>query len=305
MMQLSPPPAEVILASDGKTVSIAEVEDTIGLIQLATEVQSGPAVARNLGAEHASGAILCFIDSDVIAPTGLVAQIRQVFMDNPEVDALFGSYDDAPFIPTFLSQYRNLLHHYVHQKGREEAFTFWSGCGAIRREAFFKAGGFDGSRFPHPSIEDIELGYRLKRAGYSMRLCKDIQVKHLKKWGAYSMIKTDFLYRALPWTELLLNEKGFTNDLNIKVSDRLSVVAVFLLIPLLFGSLWVSNIGFLSIPVFFAFLILNVDLYQFFYQQKGWWFTLRVIPWHITFYLISGLAFALGTTKYYLKNIRS
>lgn len=297
-MQLNPPPAEVILASDGKNVSIPDVENISGIIHLATGVQSGPAVARNLGAEHASGEVLCFIDSDIVVPVGLIKQVQQEFQNNPEVDALFGSYDTEPFMPNFLSQYRNLLHHYVHQKGREEAFTFWSGCGAIRREAFLRVEGFDGKRFPNPSIEDIELGYRLKRAGYSIRLCKNIQVKHLKKWEAYSMIKADFFHRALPWTELLLNEKGFNNDLNLKVSDRLSVVAIFLLLLILFGSILTPIVALLSIPVFLAFLILNMELYQFFYQQKGWWFTLRVIPWHITFYLLSGLAFALGIANY-------
>jgi hypothetical protein len=35
------------------------------------------------------------------------------------------------------------MHHCVHQSGREKASTFWAGCGAIRREVFMPAGGFD------------------------------------------------------------------------------------------------------------------------------------------------------------------
>ena len=35
----------------------------------------------------------------------------------------------------------------------------------------------------HPEIiEDIELGYRLRKRGYQILLDKDLQVKHLKKW---------------------------------------------------------------------------------------------------------------------------
>ena len=63
-----------------------------------------------------------------------------------------------------VSQYRNLLHHFVHQHGHAEASTFWAGCGAIRRAAFDAVGGFDAARFPRPSIEDIELGLSAPRA---------------------------------------------------------------------------------------------------------------------------------------------
>ena len=65
----------------------------------------------------------------------------------------------------FLSQYKNLVHHFYHHRGKREASTFWSGCGAVRKQAFLDAGGFDVERYTRPSIEDIELGYRLIKAG--------------------------------------------------------------------------------------------------------------------------------------------
>ena len=68
--------------------------------------------------------------------------------------------------PGLVSQYRNLLHHFVHQQGEFEGDirpvrTFWTGCGMIRREVFLAFGGFDPRLYPRPAIEDIELGYRL------------------------------------------------------------------------------------------------------------------------------------------------
>jgi GT2 family glycosyltransferase len=140
--------------------------------------------------------------------------------------ALFGSYDDAPAATNFLSQYKNLFHHYVHQIANEEASTFWGACGAIRREVFLKLGGFDES-YHQPCIEDIELGYRLKRAGYRIRLLKTLQVKHLKHWGVKSLLKTDFFQRALPWTELILRDRRLVNDLNLKTSSRVSVASIY------------------------------------------------------------------------------
>ncbi len=58
--------------------------------------------------------------------------VRVLFVsEEPDLAAVFGSYDDEPAAPNFLSQYKNLFHHFVHQQGSAEASTFWSGCGAI------------------------------------------------------------------------------------------------------------------------------------------------------------------------------
>ena len=58
-----------------------------------------------------------------------------ILREEPGIAAVFGSYDDEPGAPNLVSQYRNLLHHFVHQTGRTEASTFWTGCGAVRRDA--------------------------------------------------------------------------------------------------------------------------------------------------------------------------
>ena len=65
----------------------------------------------------------------------------------------------------FVSQYKNLFHHFVHQDASGTATSFWAGCGAIRRDIFLRLGGFN-TAYKRPSIEDIELGYRLTRAGH-------------------------------------------------------------------------------------------------------------------------------------------
>jgi GT2 family glycosyltransferase len=143
----------------------------------------GPAKARNLGAQASHGDILFFMDADVTLAPDTLEQVLAAFDTQPQIAALIGSYDDAPGAPNFLSQYKNLFHHYTHQRGCEEASTFWGACGAVRREVFSAVGGFD-EAYRYPSIEDIELGYRLKRAGHSIHLCKQVQVKHLKRWEA-------------------------------------------------------------------------------------------------------------------------
>ena len=182
----------------------------------------GPANARNYGVEHAKGDIVLFIDADVIIKPDSLTKVAHDFAKNPDFAALFGSYDESPTSLNFVSQYKNLIHHYVHQQGRENSATFWSGFGAIRRDVFLKLGGFDAKQFPRPSIEDIDLGYRLKEAGYKTVLRKDIQVTHLKAWSLMGLLKTDIFYRAVPWTALILRHSNIPNDLNLSFSQRIS-----------------------------------------------------------------------------------
>ena len=136
--------------------------------------------------------------------------------------AVFGSYDSRPAAAGLVSRYRNLLHHFVHQNGNREASTFWAGCGAIRRSVFEKIGGFGSKRFSRPSIEDIELGYCLRQAGYRILLDKGLQGTHLKRWNLYSLIRTDISCRALPWSRLILESKRLPDDLNLKIGQRVS-----------------------------------------------------------------------------------
>jgi hypothetical protein len=146
------------------------------------------------------------------------------------------------------------MHSFVHQCGAVRASTFWSGCGAIRREVFEKHCGFSES-YARPAIEDIELGYRLVQDGRKILLDRSLLVTHLKKWTFIGLVKTDILDRGIPWTELILRDKFMPNDLNLQLSQRVSVALVFLLIALS-GALAVLNGIYLLLPLFAAVFLM-------------------------------------------------
>jgi cellulose synthase/poly-beta-1,6-N-acetylglucosamine synthase-like glycosyltransferase len=246
------------------------------------------------------GEILFFVDADVMVPPDALSHVTTAFEREPYLAAIFGSYDEKPGKGNFLSQYRNLLHHYVHQTGREEASTFWGACGAIRRDVFLGLGGFD-ERYVQPCIEDIEFGHRLKHAGYRIRLCKALQVKHLKQWNFISMVRTDFFARALPWTALILRDRLFTNDLNISLSGRASVTLLFLLISSLMLSFWqpLALVG--AGVIALILLVLNAPLYRFFLRKRGIRFTIQSLPFHWLYFFYSGVAFAIGTVSHFVR----
>src|SRR3990172_3929317 len=239
--------SEIIVVNDASTDETPAVAASMGVRVLNLEKNSGPAAARNFGAYHAGGEILFFVDADVVLAPGALARAVRILDTRPEFGAVLGSYDARPRAHGLVSQYRNLLHHFVHQHGNPEASTFWAGCGAIRREIFLAVGGFDAERFPRPSIEDIELGFRLRQAGHRILLDREIQGTHLKHWKLRGVIWTDITCRAIPWSRLILNSRETPNDLNLKLGQRVSAALAALAVATLPLALW--RVGLLVLPL--------------------------------------------------------
>lgn len=291
LVRLAPPPLEILIVIDGIDDGSGKAAEALGVRVLRVPERSGPARARNLGALAAKGQLLFFLDADVQAPVPVVARVATTFQRDPSLSALIGSYDNAPGAPSFLSQYRNLMHHYVHQQSTTQIHTFWGACGVVRREAFFAVGGFDES-YKMPAMEDVELGYRLSSAGYRIELDKELQVKHLKHWSVASMLRTDVFQRAIPWSRLLLRAKTVYPELNLGTESRISALLSWLLLALLLlGCLYPAFLlGALADGV--GLIALNIGFYRFLEEGRGWWFAVRAIPWHWLYFLYASAAFA-------------
>jgi len=296
-------PDEIIVVADGESDGSWRMAEDFDTDILKIPTPGGPAKARNTGARKAKGDILFFVDADVTVAGDAISTVIEAFERDTDLAAVFGSYDDEPFETNFLSQYKNLFHHYVHQTSNPEASTFWGACGAIRRDIFLKAGGFDES-FRRPSIEDIELGYRLKEAGYKISLLKDLKVKHLKYWGPLSLLRADLFYRAIPWTRLIMIQGKLPDDLNLKLSARLSVASIYSLIIALAASLYMPWFLLIVFSLIMLLLLLNRDIYLFFKEKRSILFMLKTIPWHWLYFFYSGLGFMIGFTDYYVKRLK-
>ncbi|MGH8068031.1 MAG: glycosyltransferase family 2 protein [Candidatus Entotheonellia bacterium] len=293
--------SEIIVVDDASTDDTPAVAVQMGARVVRLEKNSGPAAARNYGVHHAIGAILFFVDADVVVSPEAVGHVVDVLDKRPDLAAVFGSYDAYPRARGLISQYRNLLHHFVHQQGNSEASTFWAGCGAIRRAVFEEVGGFDEQRYVKPSIEDIELGLRLRQAGYRILLDKSLQAKHLKKWTLRSVIKTDIACRAIPWSRLILESGKAPDDLNLAGAQRLSGALVGLAVALLPLTVVRLEVLAISLGALLSVGVLNRHLYGFFSHQRGLLFASACIPLHLLYYLYSGSSYVYVWLDFHLK----
>jgi Glycosyl transferase family 2 len=250
--------------------------------------EASAAAARNAGAARATGDVLLFIDADVEIHEDAVSRIRRTFERDPDLTAVFGSYDDAPDARGVVSVFRNLLHHHVHQQAGGPASTFWAGLGAVRQDAFAAAQGFT-----EHEIEDIELGMRMAADGAAIVLDPKIQGKHLKVWTLRSMIRTDLLIRGAPWVALLIEHRSSSAALNLGWRHRLSAVASLLLL----AAAALTNAP-LALGAFAALIALNLSFYSLLVRRGGVRHALGGVVLHVVHYLVAVVSIPLGALLY-------
>jgi glycosyltransferase involved in cell wall biosynthesis len=258
----------------------------------------GPAYARNRGFEVSRGEIVVFFDADVRVKPDTLRRAALALTSDPSLGAVFGSYDTNPPAPGFISQYRNLLHHYVHHRNAGEADTFWAGCGAVRRAVFEQAGMYDEWHFARPQIEDIELGQRIRANGHRITLRPEIQVTHLKRWTFWGVVRTDIRDRGIPWARLLAHRGAMLNSgtLNLKWTEKLNTGLVWLALFGFIAAAWTRRavVAEISLLLLVPVILLNWAMLRFFWRVRGLGFALAVVPLHLQYYLLNGVSAIVG-----------
>ena len=288
------PHAEILVAADGAIDDCRPLAAGAGARVIEVPGPSGPAVARNRAAAEAMGDVLVFVDADVVVAPDALQGMCRLLEAEPGIAGVFGAYDLDPPEPNFMSQYKNLSHACVHEAGNPEATTFWAGLGAMRMSVFRSVGGFD-ERFRRPSIEDIDLGYRVRQAGHRLRLDPSFRGKHLKHWTMWSSIVTDVRARGVPWTQLIYKFGALANDLNTRFELRASVVLAYILLASVLTAAFLPAAGFVALAAAFALVVLNRRYYAWFARLRGPGFAIRAILAHVLYHLCNGVSFLIGT----------
>ena len=248
----------------------------------------GPAYARNRGFEASRGEIVVFVDADVCVHRDTLRRMVTLLDESDDVAAVFGSYDSTPSHPSLVSEFRNLLHHFVHHRDAGDAETFWAGCGAVRAEVFRQVGMFDEWHYPRPQIEDIELGRRLRLHGHRIQLRPEIQGTHLKRWTLRDVMTTDFKHRGVPWTRLLLQEgpNSSIKVLNLRNSEKVCTLmaglswAALLITPFIGSLLPLSFLPVAAVTIAFV----NRDFLRFIWRERGLRLAIAMMPLQWLYY---------------------
>ena len=185
LMRLSYKDFEVILVEDGSSIPCKEVADRfqdVLDIMYFTKENGGPGMARNFGAERASGEYFIILDSDVVVPAGYFEAIDRELAFCP-VDA-FGGPDRAheSFTPVQKAINYSMTSFFTTggiRGGDVKLDKFYprSFNMGIRAEVYRALGGFSAMRFG----EDIDFSIRILEQGFSSRLFPGAWVYHKRR----------------------------------------------------------------------------------------------------------------------------
>jgi GT2 family glycosyltransferase len=140
-------------------------------LSLHSQPRNGAATARNRGASEARAPIILFLDDDMVASPGFVAEHLSRHADR-SIDVVLGHFTQAtdglsdPFLASYVRAWWSS--RFAERVDVAHRFSFddlFSGNFSIKRKLFFGVGGFD-ERFTHEhSGEDYELAIRLLKVG--------------------------------------------------------------------------------------------------------------------------------------------
>jgi GT2 family glycosyltransferase len=180
---LAPERFEVIVVDDGSPEPI-ELDPAAHRFRLTLlrQANAGPGAARNRAAAAASAPLCLILNDDAVPAPELLEGHLAAHADAPPRTAVLGTFQftaearRSPFVQvlaasSLLFDFPNLRH------GQAHGWTFFWTCNLSLPTAALREQRFD-ERFREAIVEDVELGYRLARQGWSVLHREDLVAEH-------------------------------------------------------------------------------------------------------------------------------
>ena len=282
------PNLEIIVVDDCSSDDSVAVAESFGVRVMRTPVNGGPAVARNLGAAHARGEILFFVDSDVAAKPDAVANAVALLRSDPQLGAVCGNYDPVPLIrDSLLEEYRCLQQSYwlIADEGR--ITTLYTALLAMRAEVFAEIGPFN------PRLretENADYGHRLAQR-YAILLTAAVRGVHDHDDDVRELVRKVFT-RTMLHMPIYIRKPTFPGGLSSGPRAWGSVAALLLVcslaLPVAFGPWWVLA----PLVLGLAYLACDRRMYRFVAAQRGYLFLGYFVVMHFFLNLVMAVAAA-------------
>jgi GT2 family glycosyltransferase len=281
-------------SSDGSPELAARFADVV--IRL-TSRSSGPAYARNRGAELATGEMLAFVDQDAMVQPDTLSGMLTMLSDDPELDAVSASYKRSAVPQNLVSQYWNLLRVFGEQRRNARGADVASPCTIIRHAIFDTAGMYDEWRFGRTPLEGIELGNRLNSSGRALVTARNLEVAGLKRWTMRSLC--DQVWNRSLLLARSLGYQRTRNTLPSEVVFTLSrsggpILAVISIVALSAAFVPSPSVIKTTVAFLLAAISLNLPTLIFFGRTRGLAFALSVAPLHFLAQTINSLGLCAG-----------
>jgi len=292
---------EVIVSDDGSSDNSYEVATQFPYKIIRLMKNKGAATARNIGAKHATGDILYFVDSDTVQGEDTIENIIRHYEENKNIDIICGYWAKDSLKKGAFPEFIGLKHFYLmilakmRNKNNHSCSIINPSSFAIKKSVFEEIGGFNQKY--HSSVgEDYELSQRISEKGYNVYSFKDMCIKHHFK----EIIPTFRLIfqRTSVWITLFIKKKRFEKWGNATKSEAVTTMVVF------FATLSFI-LGFISIYYLFLSCLLLVVLslrnfafyFVFIPKEKGATFIFPAILFDYLLYLCVGLGALYGLAK--------
>ena len=174
------PADEIIVVDDASTDQSVSVIKKCGVKLVCHKENQGPAVARNTAFSVSKGEIVIFVDSDSIADRRMIEGIVSIYENSAHTNLLggVGGRGIKFFSQGLANQWRSLHGRQDHGDHFKQDVEYLFGlCCSYPRKVFSEVGEFD-SYYPKNAGEDLDIGIRIRRAGYTLAYTPDAFIYH-------------------------------------------------------------------------------------------------------------------------------
>jgi len=293
---------EVLVVDDLSTDNTVETARKYPCRIITLKEKAGPSHARNIGAQEAQSEILMFMDSDALIEKDTLKKILETFKKTPTIACVGGVFEKNSKHSSAFGKYRDLQLHYWHQSTAGDASVFILTAGAIKRDVFFKVGGFKPEFGKFADIEDYEIGHRISEK-YCMVTDNTIRFHHLEHASPLPVLVKKLFRRARMWIPLFLERRAFEKNYATK-NRALAVICAGLVPVVCCLSFYWPYLLYVAIILLGTFVILDKGFYRFLYREGSLLFLFFASSIHLFLSIVLFSGAVVGGVEALWKGIR-